>query len=227
FDQFSPYYENGEDFVMAAHAERFQQSKCFKSNVSGTGEQIKAAFTCISCHNPHVSVRQTNLKTFNNVCSSCHIESKNDCSLNIREREAKKNNCVACHMPGSGTSDIPHVSVHDHYIRKPQPLSKDKSQELKLVGLRCITNPNPDILTETMAYITYFEKFDQNSLYLNKAKEKIKELDTDKKEFKPALVHLYYVSSEFDKIISLNVPTEDVEDAWTAYRISRSYTNQS
>ncbi len=28
-------------------------------------------------------------------------------------------NCVNCHMPLKGAKDIPHVSIHDHYIRKP------------------------------------------------------------------------------------------------------------
>jgi len=131
FDQFSPEYKDGEDFVMAAHAERFQKSKCFissnKNNLNA--ENPKLAFTCISCHNPHVSVRKTNTIQFNKTCTSCHQEKK--CTESLAKRNKQNDNCVACHMPISGTADIPHVSVHDHYIRKPNNLPVKKPSKLK------------------------------------------------------------------------------------------------
>jgi Tfp pilus assembly protein PilF len=222
FDQFSPVYEGGEDFVMAAHAERFQMSECFVKSVKGdlNSGNAKIGFTCISCHDPHVSVRNTNNEHFNNTCKSCHSGQQVKCSDTKEHLEAAGNNCVKCHMPSSGTIDIPHVTVHEHYIRKPKPQVKNTG---KLVGLRCITNKNPDILTETRAYISYFEKFDPHPLYLQKAKKKSEDLDEKQAEHLKTLVHLYYISKDYPKIISLIENKTDSYDAWTAYRVAKAY----
>jgi hypothetical protein len=223
FDQFSPEYKGGENFVMAAHAERFQQSKCFIASVKGdlNSTQAKVGFTCISCHNPHVSVRSTNVVHFNNTCNGCHSNSGQvHCSDTREHLEAEGNNCVKCHMPSSGTYDIPHVTVHDHYIRKPKPLEKNTG---KLLGLRCITNKDPDILTETEAYISYFEKFDPNPLYLDKAREKSQTLDVQQVYHLQTLVHLYYITREYRRIVELVTGKDEDYDVWTCYRVAKSY----
>jgi hypothetical protein len=223
FDQFSPEYKGGEDFVMAAHAERFQQSKCFIRSVEGdiNTANAKVGFTCISCHNPHVTVRNASSEHFNNTCKGCHSNSVQlHCSDTREHLDAAGNNCVKCHMPSSGTSDIPHVTVHEHYIRKPHPHVKNTGV---LLGLRCITNKNPDILTETEAYISYFEKFDPNPLYLQKAREKSGKLDAKQVYHLQTLVHLYYISREYTRIIQLVSGKDDAYDAWTDYRIAKAY----
>jgi hypothetical protein len=227
FDQFSPEYEGGEDFVMAAHAERFQMSKCFISSVKGdiNSETARVGFTCINCHNPHVTVRSVNSEHFNNTCRGCH--EKNDqvlCSDTKAHLAAVANNCVKCHMPSSGTSDIPHVTVHDHFIRKPQPKVKNTG---KLLGLRCITNKKPDILTETEAYISYFEKFDPNALYLQKAREKSQSLKAEVPDHFQTLVHLYYLTGEYAKIIQMAAQKDGSYDAWTDYRIAKAYDHEN
>jgi hypothetical protein len=221
FDQFSPEYEDGEDFVMAAHAERFQKSKCFissnKNNLNS--ENTKLAFTCISCHNPHVSVRKTNTIQFNKTCISCHQEKK--CTETIANRSKQKDNCVACHMPISGTADIPHVSVHDHYIRMPSKLPVKKPSKLK--GLRCITSSSPDINTVTEAYVSYFEKFEANPFYLDKAKENSKNLDVKNQFHLQTLIHLHYMSGDYDGIVDLSNNYSGDLDAWSNYRIAKAF----
>ena len=226
FDQFSPEYAGGEDFVMAAHAERFQLSKCFIESVKGdlNSADARIGFTCISCHDPHVTVRNVNNEHFNSTCRSCHDQPKlADCSDTRQHLMAAEYNCVKCHMPSSGTVDIPHVSVHDHYIRKPRPRVKNTG---KLLGLRCITNKNPDRLTEAKAYITYYEKFDQNPLYLEKAREKSKSLDETEKEHLQTLVHLYYIGREYSKITGLMKDKDGDHDAWTCYRVAKAYEHE-
>lgn len=221
FDQFSPQYEGGDDFVMAAHAERFQMSKCFKASVQVSNQTSKPGFTCISCHNPHVSVRKTNTEKFNNTCNSCHSNNtQKHCTADQKSIQNQNNNCVKCHMPSSGTSDIPHVTVHDHYIRKPDLSPKGKG---KLVGLRCITNSNPDKATETEAYISYYEKFESNPLYLKKADEISKQLDKTKSDHAIILIHLFYINENYKGIIDLISSVEPVTDAWTAYRIAKAF----
>lgn len=226
FDQFSPEYENGEQLIMAAHSERFQQSKCFISSVQGDiNKDGKAGFTCISCHNPHVSVRKTNIEKFNQTCNQCHLSNKKTCSENKEILSKKSNNCVECHMPLQGTADIPHVSIHDHFIRKPNAKKSDTST-LKIKGLRCITNKNPDINTETEAYISYYEKFDNNSIYINKAVEKSKKLNTKNSNHQITLIHLYYILKQYKDILSMNLDLKEIKkDAWSCYRIAKANEN--
>lgn len=229
FDQFSPEYEAGDKFIMAAHAERFQKSKCFLSSVKGdlSSANSTVGFTCISCHNPHISVRKTNTEKFNSTCKSCHTtETQTHCTETQKSLDLALNNCVKCHMPGSETADIPHVSVHDHYIRKPskQPSEKD----LKLKGLRCITNPNPDKNTVAEAYISYFEKFDNNALYLKKAKEQTAKLDKTNSDELRTIIHFNYISKNYAEIINLvSNKTMDLKDAWTNYRVAKSFENMN
>ncbi|MDP2176139.1 MAG: tetratricopeptide repeat protein [Bacteroidota bacterium] len=227
FDQFSPEYEGEDNFVMAAHAERFQKSLCFIKSTKGdiNSNSARIGFTCISCHNPHVSVRSTNVLQYNKVCQSCHLESKQltTCSAPKNQLLSAENNCVKCHMPSSGTSDIPHVTVHDHYIQK-NPIPKSGNGKLK--GLRCITNPNPDLLTETQAYISYFEKFEQLPLYINKANDLAKKMDIKQLEHLKTLIHLHYVQQDFSKIIKLSKGINDLKDDWSNYRVAKSYESK-
>ncbi len=222
FDQFSPEYEGEDDVVMAAHAERFQRSKCFIASAKGdlNSDKIQPGFTCISCHNPHVSVRQTNAQIFNSKCRSCHTTSnQKQCSAPVASLNKENNNCVKCHMPSTGTSDIPHVTVHDHYIRKPSSSTVVKG---KLKGLNCITNTNPDIATVTEAYVSYYEKFEANPLFLNIAKQKSKDLDQNNQLHLQILIHLYYINSQFDEIKN-SANLYNGNDAWTFYRIAKAY----
>lgn len=227
FDQFSPEYEEGDKFIMAAHAERFQKSKCFLSSVKGNlnNETGKAGFTCITCHNPHISVRKTNVAKFNSTCKGCHTsEVQTHCTENQKAIDMALNNCVKCHMPGSGTADIPHVSVHDHYIRKPEKAGVAKP--LKLKGLRCITNDNPDNNTVAEAYISYFEKFDNNALYLKKAKEQTAKLNTQNNAELKTIIHFHYISKNYSEIIQLVDQEHPImDDAWSNYRIAKAYEN--
>src|SRR5690606_23348232 len=117
---------------MASHAQRLQMSKCFLSSSHETQK-----LTCITCHNPHVSVKVTGKQVFNNACQSCHNMQDSLMILCSDEKVKKMSivltsdgnpttprikssaNCVSCHMPRSGTVDIPHVTVHDHKIQIP------------------------------------------------------------------------------------------------------------
>ncbi|NQW42489.1 MAG: tetratricopeptide repeat protein [Bacteroidetes bacterium] len=228
FDQFSPEYTEGDNFVMAAHAERFQKSLCFIQTEKGSlnSKNNRVGFTCISCHNPHVSVRKTNNIVFNNKCQSCHITSiQKHCTENPKALKIANNDCVKCHMPSSGTADIPHVSVHDHYIRKPaKNKSTDKVKVIK--GLKCITNKTPDINTSTEAYISYYEKFSSNKIYLKHAQDSAKKLNVKNIDNLKTLVHLYYVTQSYNQIIEL-VSRKSVafNDAWSNYRVAKAFEN--
>lgn len=254
---FLPKYKNAdEDFIMASHADRLKQSACFiksyeKVQKKNSLKPYKDALTCVTCHNPHISVRETNTDVFNEACNGCHNASgKSDLLCTdknvVLARNAKQGhappqflNCVSCHMPATGSTDIPHVSVHDHYIRKP--VSKKEQDKIKtFVGLYSINEKDPSALTKAIAYINQYEKFDQQKNYLDSAIILLKDQNAnDLFTNLRALIQLYYIKQDFKKVISyLNQAGEqkcfntifvklsyDNSDAWTCYRIAESYYN--
>lgn len=206
FEIYLPVYQDGsEQFDMANHAARMQKSKCYIKSQGG--------FNCISCHNPHVSVKATNLQRFNNVCNKCHQTQL--CTISDAEMKKAQSNCVLCHMPSGGTEDIPHVTVHDHKIAKPHQTKT--SSNARLTGLYAVNNSNPDIESQAAAYLTYYEKFEANILYRQKAYELLKTINT------PQLwIHYYYQSQNWDKII-VYAKQYNGNEMNTCYRIGKAF----
>jgi tetratricopeptide (TPR) repeat protein len=252
---FLPKYKNAdEEFIMASHADRLKQSQCFiksleKSNGEHSLRPYKDAMTCITCHNPHVSVRNTNKEVFNDACNSCHGpqgKSKLECTdktvvaaKNAHPGHAPSNlkNCVSCHMPVSGSTDIPHVSVHDHYIRKPVT-QKEKEKIKEFLGLYSVNEKNPDDLTKAKAYINQYAKFDQNKSYLDSATLLLKDNGMHLFNNIRPLLELCFIKQDFEKLISyvntlgetkcLNIiftkQTYDNADAWACYHVAEAYS---
>jgi hypothetical protein len=244
FTVYMPSYQGNTSFVMAGHAERFQMSACFKGSNKGNLNQYNANinFTCINCHNPHVSVKKTNQDRFNQTCLSCHQpktkKSKHQgCSLSPTVRGNRT--CVNCHMPSSDTRDIPHVSIHDHYISKTNAIRPWKPIESikktpTLSGLHAVNNPNPNTQELFQAYITYFEKFDANALYMREAKRLLELSGGENPTFEviglEAQIHFFYNQQSFNDMIALwESGTSESQrealsnDAWTQYRMGVAY----
>ncbi|MDQ3046594.1 MAG: tetratricopeptide repeat protein [Bacteroidota bacterium] len=243
---FLPRYEGADDeFIMASHADRLKQSECFIKSYSpettqGSLRPYKKSLTCVTCHNPHVSVKSTGKEVFNNACKNCHSSpTKNQgCSEKPQVREKVQDNCVSCHMPNSGSIDIPHVSVHDHYIRKP--LKKSEVDKLKkFIGLYPVNEKNPDDLIMAKAYIQQYDKFDYNPVFLDSAKSYLSDKDKDLQKNFETLIHIYFIKKEYDAILKItnrlgkdnvlkSVLTKsswDNANAWTLYRIGESFSN--
>lgn len=223
FQVWMPKAQSGS-FFMAGHAERLQMSACFKGSNKGDVEAYNPEmnFTCISCHDPHVSVRKTNIQKFNNTCINCHNANStksilHSCSESAQKRQSLSNNCVSCHMPSNGTGDIPHVTVHDHYIRKNY---SEKATDKSAFELYAVNDESPDRRSETQAYITWFEKFSPEATVRAKAQEKVDALEEDYKLH----IQFYYANGAWDKAISYEdkLNTSDL-DAWTCYRLAKAY----
>jgi len=247
---FLPRYKDAEDkFIMASHADRLKQSKCFiKSFKPETDSKslrpYKDALTCVTCHNPHVSVRNTGDEVFNNACNKCHTETKSNgmCREDAEVLKKNKMNCVSCHMPMSGSIDIPHVTVHDHYIRKPKK-TKEKDDKLKtFIGLYAVNEVQPEGRVKAQAYIQQFDKFENNPAYLDSAKHYLNDATIEGMlENFETLIHLYFIKSDFDKIIGyvdklgkdvvlnsiLNKKSWSNDNAWTLYRIGEAYFSKN
>jgi tetratricopeptide (TPR) repeat protein len=252
---FLPKYANADDeFIMASHADRLKMSQCFiksfnPKEVKNKLKPYKDAMTCVTCHNPHVSVKVTGNEVFNNACLNCH-QPNGKSNLSCSDKDviaAQKNsslithnsklNCVGCHMPKSGSIDIPHVTVHDHFIRKPVT-QKEKDKIKTFIGLFAINEKSPDSLTKAKAYINQFEKFEQKNYYLDSA---VKYLSAKNlKNFDP-LIQLYFLINDYvsatslvnkfgkDELIKnrLNKQSYDNQHAWTCYRIAECYNYQN
>ncbi len=226
-----PRYSNSdESFIMASHADRLKRSECF---IAGEG-----SFNCISCHNPHQSVRETNIQNFNATCSGCHGESAIEvCSENLNVRNRVEDNCVQCHMPVSSAEDIPHVTVHDHWIRVPAESKPDADEDLerKLLALVAINNPDPNIRSKARAFLQQYEQFEGSDYLLDSAMVYIRKLpdSTSYTEWihlfhlkgTPALMIRYIDAFGANELLGeLNEMRYDNREAWTAYRAGEAYS---
>ena len=70
---FMPAYKGGENkMIMASHVERMKKSDCYVSS---------GKMSCITCHNPHVSVKFTPQEQYTSACKGCHGNNeKEQCS---------------------------------------------------------------------------------------------------------------------------------------------------
>jgi tetratricopeptide (TPR) repeat protein len=239
---FMPKYKGAEDeFIMASHADRLKQSPCFiKSYKPGESKSLrpyKEALTCVTCHNPHVSVKVTGNEVFNNACKNCHGNTvKEVCTEKMEVRKKVNDNCFSCHMPKSGAIDIPHVRVTDHYIRKPMK-KEDVDKVKKFIGLFAINEKDPSPKIKAKAYINQFEKFSSDPALLDSAQKYLPNRTKDEvwQSFE-LLIHLEFARKDYNKIIGytsqfkqeevlskLSARSADNFHAWAAYRIGEAY----
>jgi len=217
---FMPEYEGAEDkMIMASHVERMKKSACY--NKSGK-------MSCITCHNPHVSVRFTPKTQFLNACQSCH-GGKNDihCTEDAKLRAAKNDDCVTCHMPSNGSIDIPHVAVTDHWIRKRPFDTAGQSKIRAFLGLKSFNNDHPDAITKARGYMEFFERYNPNKGLIDSAlfylakQQNIESTEKQNRDY----IRAYFLLNDYNKVAgygtSLNVSS--VNDAWAAYRVGESY----
>lgn len=169
-DVFHIFLESRPDsnaFGIASHAERLQQSQCFL--------QSEGKLSCTTCHDPHKSISVTDEQLYVRQCQSCHQPDRQiECGLDEQAQMLEEGNCISCHMPKGGTSDIPHVSFHDHKIRvldttaEKRNLAAEKAFIEKLICANDSTVPD-SILGK--AYLLHFEKNAAEATYLLQAEK--------------------------------------------------------
>lgn len=231
-DVYTPRYtDNKESFIMASHVDRLKQSNCF---IASEGQ-----LNCTSCHNPHISVKEMGENFFNRKCMSCHTseaEQLVECTEEMALREKANNDCVSCHMPVSGSSDIPHVTVHDHWIRvnEDQEQSRMDKEARELLALVAVNNANPSDRSKARAFLQQYERFGGEAIMLDSAWHYIR-LMPDSSSFTEH-VHYFYLRNQFGMLRNyiqrnglgdaLNRLTEKRWDnlhGWTAYRIGEAF----
>ncbi len=229
---FIPRYEDSlSNFIMASHPDRLRMSKCFLQTQSN--DKYVKAMTCTTCHNPHEPIETQGPEHYREVCQSCHKpESADFCKATPQLRAAQKDNCVSCHMPRSGSSDIPHVRITDHFIRKPDGktrlLSPDELQHQKeFFRLACRTQDNPSARLMVEGYLAQYEQFTPKAWLIDSANAlmtKALKLEPEAQLLRP-LVRLRYLQNDYAALkgIGKRYPSNTMNDAWTAYRIGEAF----
>lgn len=161
YDIFIEQFNRHRDFGIASHAERLIQSRCFQAS----GDQL----TCTTCHDPHQSIAVTEQNVYSLQCQNCHGNADAAmCGAPAELRSTENDNCITCHMPKGGTSDIPHVTFTDHKIRVLRDTVADTA-ERQFLRLVCMTDSAPDRDLKGRAYLLYFERQDSRSIILDSA----------------------------------------------------------
>ncbi len=224
-------------FTMASHPDRLKMSECFlQSHEENAGTE---PLTCITCHNPHVSIKTLGADHYNAVCQSCHLEStlvgavaeQTVCTADPGLRAASNDNCVSCHMPQSGTEDIPHVRVTDHFIRKvetelPAQLTPDEvAAQREFLGMASLIDPAPTPENIAEGYLTYYEKVTNHPGFLDSAAVLLERADAPLEATLDSRIRVWFLQENFTRITDLarSLPPERIDDAWTAYRVGESY----
>ncbi len=232
---FMPQYKGADDkMIMASHVERMKKSACYV---------VSNNMSCITCHNPHISVKFTPRTQYLNACQKCHgggewtatvlgnihpvSSNQKTCTEKPAVRAAKGNDCATCHMPHNSSIDIPHVAITDHYIRKRPMAVAEKAKITEFLGLRCFNNDHPDAITVGRAYMEFYERFTQRRglldsalLYLNKA-QAAEALQKQNRDY----IRLYFLLEDYGKVVgyAAQLQPAQITDAWAAYRIGESY----
>ena len=218
---FMPQYEGARDkMIMASHVERMKLSNCYA---------VSEKMSCITCHNPHISVKFTPRSQYIMACNSCHGAAADvHCSETEATRAAAGNDCITCHMPRNGAIDIPHVAVTDHYIRKRPQKDTLESKITAFLGMRCFNNDNPGPLSKARAFMEFYERYTPNNALLDSAVFYINMVvsDEEKKHQNRDYIRVHFLLQHYDRAVGyakIQQPTE-MRDAWTAYRVGESYS---
>lgn len=218
---FMPQYKGAQDkMIMASHVERMKKSQCYV---------VSGKMSCITCHNPHISVKVTPQSQYTNACQSCHGSATQlHCTESLKLRNAKGDNCITCHMPKNGSIDIPHVAVTDHYIRK-RPMDNAQQEKIsEFIGLQCFNNDQTDYITKARAYMEFYERYTPNKGLLDSALYFLNKQANDEAKQKQNrdFIRAYFLLNDFQKVISYAAKqdVQSINDGWTAYRVGAAYT---
>lgn len=166
-----------------SHPLRLARSACYK----------ESEMTCNTCHDPHQSAAVLPENYYNTKCQNCHTGNDDAPAAHTCARPGTESaevavtgNCISCHMQKGGTSDVPHVSFSDHWIRKDPgpPLDPDEAktvfettEPITLVGLQqegrsghlleARTSNSPlAALEKAIAYFNFYEQLHRLPDYL-------------------------------------------------------------
>ncbi|MBI1224786.1 MAG: tetratricopeptide repeat protein [Bacteroidetes bacterium] len=215
------FTDSDEHFIMASQADRLRLSECFKNSKD---------LSCITCHQPHRSVEVTPASQYNNACLKCHASTA--CTESPAIRASNSDNCAKCHMPKSGSKDIPHVRITDHRIGLPSAKSEvAASQKKAFLGIQNMTTQNPSPLDMARGYLATHDKYIQSPVMLDSAAYYLSKSQAATSKLLPVKIHLLFLKEDWQGIIAATKSmtndakpmTNDQTNGWLNYRIGEAY----
>jgi predicted CXXCH cytochrome family protein len=223
FNVFLPRYtDSDERFIMASQADRLRLSPCYQ----------QSEMTCISCHNPHQSIEVTQKTQYNDACINCHQQEKTleeFCTASQAERLSMGDDCSGCHMPPSGSIDIPHINITDHYISRNNTRGRAREKidkgEPAFLGLKILTKDKASALEMTKAYLAMYDKYTDSPIMLDSAWHYLQQAQLNATHDLKTSVHYYFAREDFVGLVATagEVTADEISDGWTAYRIGEGY----
>ncbi len=211
WEVFIPVGENANDFGFASHVERLQMSKCFKA--SGV------KMNCTTCHDAHKPLAENAQVFYNEKCQTCHgIDA---CGADHQTLAMKDNNCIGCHMPKDGTTDIPHVSTSDHYIRVHGDNIERPTEGSGLKEFKNFTTGETIKRDVFLANLEYYEKVEQNPGYLDRISEYLSEVEKDQQ-----IKYYYLKNADPPQELISNEPSDEI-NPYTAFYIGEILKRKS
>ena len=132
----------------------------------------------------------------------------------------QNDNCSGCHIPKSGSIDIPHVSISDHKIQIPG--REQEKEDGKFTGLVALTDPDIEPVEMARGYLRYYEGFVSESAMLDSAKAWLERSRHDDL-YDATQAHLWYLQGNMQGLLQMDVKMGNkVPDSWTAYRLGEA-----
>ena len=221
-------------FTMASHPARLRASACFRASHE-TGSAY-VPITCLTCHDPHVSIKTMDEAPYNQACRSCHTSERGPtCTEPEVVRVGGTGNCVACHMPASGTSDIPYVSITDHFIRIPDVHSPvlsadDVAARRRVIRLASLIADAPSNRTVADGFMTYYEEITNPPSLLDSAAVRLQRARSEEplQILAPSLIRLGFLQEDYAAVrnVARQIDTGAL-DAWSLYRIGEAFARSA
>ena len=105
-------------------------------------------------------------------------------------------------------------------IAAPPKPKQEVAEMQRLIGLYAVNNTKPELKYEILAYLEYWEKFDKNPFYLQKAKELLNGTD-----YSNLWLKYYYLTEDYAKATSFDFTNQELS-AWEYFMLGVSFAKQ-
>jgi predicted CXXCH cytochrome family protein len=204
------YPDSVEHFIMASHPDRLQMSSCYlQSHEEG---RDYAPMTCITCHNPHLSIETLSKEHYTQVCQSCHTAARDNlCTEDKAVRASRADHFIRV------------VSSDDSSRLSPEAVTAQK-EFIRLAGLIDDAPTDREIAD---GFLTYYEEItdtpaflDSAAVYLEKARQNV-----SPQALAPSWIRLWFWQEKYEDVISLaqTLDEQTLRNPWTLYRIGEAF----
>jgi len=221
-------------FIMASHPDRLAQSKCFLESWK-EGSEFEP-ITCVTCHDPHKPIEETR-ESLDATCSNCHDARPETASATLCTEPSvaagtNTASCASCHMPESGSTDIPNIQITDHFIRVPDALTPaEVEDQTRFIRLAALIDPAPSFRQRAQGFVTYYEQFTDRPGMLDSAAVMLRKAETaGETSLTTTWIRLWHLQEDYASIrrasqsAGFDAEGDASGDSWTSYRIGEAFS---